>query len=138
MANRAPYRGRLPLVSSTTGENKPEIDRANQNRALHDIEREFMRGKEHSDVGTRGESLRGDGNDQTLEVSFKKADFPLFISHDFGYTIRNWTVVDKCGKGDIYRPVGKKYTPNDRGIWLASSEDGCTCRIRLDGQEGNK
>ena len=138
MADRAPYRGRLPVVSRTTSGDSPEVSRANMNQTLGDIEREFARGKEHSDVDARGNSVRGDGNDRTVTAKFKKANIPLFISHDLGYTVRNWTIVDKCGPGDVYRPGGKKYAPNKNGIWLACDTPACEVRIRLDGQEANK
>jgi len=138
MAIRPPFVAIIPGIARTVGGNTPEVDAANQNRALEDIQREMVKGQEHSDLDPKNKSVRGLSNDQTVLAKFKKADEPLFIPHDFGYTVRNWVVVDKCGKGDIYRPVGRKYAPNKLGIWLACSEGACECRIRMDGQEAQK
>jgi len=134
MAPRPPFRGRLPAISRTSSSNDPAISRGHVNRALEDIERELIRGTEHSDVDHKGNSVRGNSNDETVKVTFPTADVPVFVPHSFGYVVTNWTVVDKFCPGDIYRPKGSKYVPNAKGIWLASTAAGCTAKIRLDGQ----
>ena len=138
MAPRQPYRGHLPTISRTVGGSSREIDSANQNRTLEDIQREMLRGQDHSDLGPRNESFSGNVNEQTVLVKFKKPNIPVFVGHDLGYTIRNWHLTDKCGTGDVYRPKGKKYLPTKYGIWLACTVADCECRVRVDGQEGQK
>lgn len=134
--NSAPFRGNLPQVSKSLGGTTPEIAASNLNKTLTGLQKDAQRGKDASDVGPNRESVRGGDNTQTVQVAFKKANFPLFISHDFGYTVRNWAVVDKDASCDIWRPTGKKYIPSDKGIWLVCDMANVSARIRLDGQKG--
>lgn len=136
MAPRPPFAGKLPSFSSTVGDTSPAVAAGNVNRALSDAQRQAVKGGEHSDVNAKGESVRGNSNEQTVNATFKKANTALFIPHNFGYTVRNWSLVRKNKFGDVAEVPGKPFTKN--GIWLMSSVDDLKVRIRLDGQEGNK
>jgi hypothetical protein len=134
MANKPPFSATIPTLSRTTGEQNPAIGAHAQNRALYDIQREQVKGQNSSDLDARGNSVAGTDNTQTVQAKFTEANKPLFIGHDFGYTVRNWTIVDKCGSGDIHRPQGRQYAPNKNGMWLQSDTANCEVRIRFDGQ----
>lgn len=138
MSPRKPFRGRLPGVSRTVGGSSPAVGAANQNRTLDDIEREALRGSDHSDLNVKGESVGGTVNEQTVAVTFRKANTPQFVSHDLGYAVHNWSVVSKNKFGDVCEVAGSKYRPTKYGVWLCASVDGLKTRIRVDGQEGSK
>lgn len=135
MANKPPYSSTLPTLSRTTGDQDPAIGAHAQNRALYDMQREQVKGKNSSDLDPKGNSVAGQDGSQTVQVKFTEANKPLFIPHDFGYTVRNWTIVDKCGSGDVFRPEAREYQPNKNGIWLQSTAANCEVRVRLDGQK---
>ena len=125
MRRITPYRAGIGASSTETRETATK-------RLGRDVERVINGKLEHADKGERsGKPVKGNLAEDQTSVTFKKADFDTFVSHDLGYTCENWTVVGQSKAGRIYNGRARA---GRFGLWLRCDTAGVVATIRIDGQ----
>lgn len=76
--------------------------------------------------------MAGNLDDETVPYTFKQANIAYLVPHTFGRVVRNWRLVDKTAKIDVWRDATRG--ESNRGVWLVCDTADTSVRIRFDGQ----